>query len=117
MTKYLLAYLGLVALLALTYSLSFLSLGDAWGTAAGLLVGLGKTLIIVRVFMEFGKAGRIARVWFGVGLAWVMLLATILFDYAARPWDARPKSWTPRSEERVIGSGPDAGAPTPLGGR
>ena len=112
-----LGYLGLVAFLALTYGVSLIPLGNALGTAAGLLVGLAKTLIIVRVFMEFGKAGRISRVWFGVGLAWLLLLSSILFDYVARPWDSRPKSWLPRSEERVVGSGPDAGAPTPLVGR
>ena len=117
MRPLLLGYLGLVAFLALTFGLSYLPLGDGLGTATGLLVGLGKTLIIVRVFMEFGKAGRIARVWFGVGIAWVAILATILFDYAARPWDARPRSWIPRPEARVIGSGPDAGAPSVPGGR
>ena len=112
-----LGYLGLVVLLALTFGLSLLPLGNALGTAAGLLVGLVKTLIIVRIFMEFGKAGRIARVWFGVGVAWLMILSSILFDYVARPWDSRPKSWLPGTEQRVVGSGADAGEPTPLVGR
>ena len=114
MKPLILCYFALVGLLLLTYGLSLLPLGSVPGTAVSILIGLAKAVLIVRVFMEFGRAGSISKVWFFLGIGWLTILSSIMLDYVARPWDARPRSWNPRPEGRVIGTGTDAGPPTPM---
>jgi hypothetical protein len=94
--------------------MSLLPLGSVPGTAVSILIGFAKAVLIVRVFMEFGRAGEISKVWFFMAIGWLAILSSIMLDYAARPWDARPKSWNPQPEARVIGTGTNAGPPTPM---
>jgi caa(3)-type oxidase subunit IV len=114
MRSFYFAYLALIALLGLTYGASFVPLGPMLGTLAGLLIGLMKTLIIIRIFMEFGNAGRTARTFLFVGLGWLSILSFVLFDYATRSLDVLPRGWNPRQTTTMIGSNIEGGEPTPL---
>jgi caa(3)-type oxidase subunit IV len=114
MKSFYLTYAALLILVAITFGMSYVPLGNTLGTAVGLLIAMAKTLLIIFIFMELATAGKVSKMWFVMGLCWLGILSSILFDYAARSWDVRPQSWAGHGEGRVIGSGPDAGQPSPL---
>ena len=79
-----LAWIGLVMLLALTLGMAFVSLGKG-NIAVALAIGAAKALIVVFVFMELARGHRLKLIFAGAGLFWLAILFALSFtDYATR---------------------------------
>ena len=78
------AWLGLLALLALTLGMAFAPLGKG-NIAVALSIGAAKGLIVVFVFMELARGHPLKLIFAGAGLFWLMILFGLSFtDYATR---------------------------------
>jgi cytochrome c oxidase subunit IV len=104
----LLAWLALLALLALTAGASFLRLG--WvNTAIGLAIALAKALLVALVFMRLRQAPALLRIAAVVGAVTMLVLFGLsATDYATRaelpaPWQ-QPATVAPR-----VGAAQDGG--------
>jgi cytochrome c oxidase subunit 4 len=93
---YTLVCIVLVALTALTVSVSLLPLEGGWHLAAGLSIGLGKATLVVVFFMHALHSSRmtwvvIAAACFWLGLLFVLTLADYITRRQVKPSDiARP---------------------------
>lgn len=77
-------YLGLMALLALTYGLSRLPLGP-FHLGASIAIALAKAYLVIAFFMELRYGRSLPRLVWGVGLYWLFLLFSLtLGDYLSR---------------------------------
>ena len=91
--SYFLTWLGLMALLALTFASSYFPMG-AWNTVLNTGISCAKALLIAIVFMHLRHAGALLRLAAVTGLIWLMLLFGLSSaDYATRdvtraPWIA-----------------------------
>ncbi len=92
---YVLTWLGLMVLLALTLGSSYIPMGP-WNTAANMAISCAKGLLIAIFFMHLRQAGALLRIAAVTGLVWLALLLGLSWaDYATRsvspaPWSARP---------------------------
>jgi cytochrome c oxidase subunit 4 len=78
------AWLGLLALLALTLGMAFAPLGKG-NIAVALAIGAAKGLIVVFVFMELARGHPLKLIFAGAGLFWLIILFGLSFtDYATR---------------------------------
>ena len=78
------AWLALVALLALTVSVSYVALGPANAVIA-LCIGCLKSAIVAAVFMELRHRGPRTFVFAGAGLFWLGILLWLgLMDFLTR---------------------------------
>ena len=78
--KLIYAWLGLMALLALTTASSFVPLAG-WNASVNLAVAIAKTAIIVLVFMEFTGHGTLVKLTgAAIGLWLLILYALTLID-------------------------------------
>ena len=71
-------YIGLLALLALTVALSFLSLGP-FSVAANLGIALAKAALIFWVFMQLREDSALIRVAALGALLWLGILLSLSF--------------------------------------
>jgi len=91
---YVLTWLALMALLALTLSSSYLSMGP-WNSAANLAISCAKALLIAVFFMHLRQAGALLRLAACIGLLWLALLFGLSWtDLGTRasspaPWSSR----------------------------
>ena len=85
MTRYVVTFVALLALTALTFGLSFVHLG-AWSTAIAMAIGLAKSALVVLWFMHLLEHRNSARIAFAlaVGLA-LCLVGFTLLDVQTRP--------------------------------
>lgn len=89
---FLLAWLGLLVLLAFTVGSAFVDLGGAANTAVNLLVSVVMMLLLMTLFMHESKARRLTQLASAAGLLWVVLMIGLsLADYLTRvhipaPW-------------------------------
>lgn len=82
--QYVLAWVALLVLLALTAGSSFLPLG-AFNLVANLAIALAKALCVVFVFMHVRRGTPMIRVAAVGGLMWLTLLVALSFaDLASR---------------------------------
>lgn len=90
---YVLTWLGLMVLLALTCASSYLEMGP-WNTVVNTAISCAKMLLIAVFFMHLRNAGALLRIAALTGLLWLALLFGISWtDYATRsvspaPWSA-----------------------------
>ena len=88
--RILIAWVALMALLALTCGSSWLPMG-AWNGVVNLVIGLAKALIVALVFMHLAGSGAI-RACVGVALFVLALIFALGgSDYATR--DLHPAAW------------------------
>ena len=88
---YVLTWLGLMILLALTCASSYIEMG-AWNTVANTGISCAKALLIAIFFMHLRNAGALLRIAAIVGLVWLSLLFGLSWtDYATR--SISPASW------------------------
>jgi cytochrome c oxidase subunit 4 len=81
----LLSWLGLLALLGLTVFGAYLPLG-ALNTSLALAIALGKTLIVVAIFMELRHGSALTVTFAGAGFFWLTIMLWLaLADYLTRP--------------------------------
>ena len=91
--EYLLIYVALMALLALTLWLSSVDL-RGWNGAAGLVIAALKAALVVVYFMHANRSSGLHRVFALVGVFWLgILLCLSLSDYLSRDWLALPGHW------------------------
>jgi cytochrome c oxidase subunit IV len=78
------SWLGLLALLALTVTLAYLSLG-AFNIAVALGIGATKAAIVAAFFMELRHRGARMLVFAAAGLFWLAILLWLgLMDFMTR---------------------------------
>lgn len=78
------AWLGLMALLALTVTLAYVPLGAANAVVA-LSIGTIKAALVAAVFMELRHRGALTFVFAGAGLFWLGILLWLgLMDFLTR---------------------------------
>jgi cytochrome c oxidase subunit 4 len=81
----LLSWLGLLALLGMTVFGAYLPLG-ALNTGLALAIALGKTLIVVAIFMELRHGSSLTLTFAGAGFFWLAIMLWLaLADYLTRP--------------------------------
>ncbi|MBO9602765.1 MAG: cytochrome C oxidase subunit IV family protein [Novosphingobium sp.] len=82
--RLLLAWIGLIALLALTVGLAFLPLGAA-KPAAAYLIATAKAALVLWYFMELRREGGLPRLAAGAGFVWLsVLLVLTAADFLSR---------------------------------
>ena len=92
--SYLLTWLSLMALLALTTASSYIPMG-AWNTAANMGISCAKALLIALFFMHLGRGSALLRLAAITGLLWLALLLGLSWaDLGTRtispaPWSVR----------------------------
>lgn len=78
------AWLALLALLALTVSLAYVPL-HAFNAVAALTIGTVKAAIVAAVFMELRHRGLFTFIFAGAGLFWLGLLLWLgMMDFLTR---------------------------------
>lgn len=81
---HLLTWLALVLLGALSFGLSFVSLGE-WSLAIALAIALAKALLVAGVFMHLSEHHGSLRLWPAAGVGFVVLLVVLMtLDVATR---------------------------------
>ena len=91
--SYVLTWLALMILLALTLASSYVPMG-AWNTITNMGISCAKALLIALFFMHLRHAGALLRIAALTGLLWLTLLFGLSWtDYATR--DVSPAPWTP----------------------
>jgi cytochrome c oxidase subunit 4 len=89
---YVLTWIALMILLALTCASSYLPMGD-WNTVANTVISCAKALLIALFFMHLRQASALLRIAAVVGLLWLALLFGISWtDFATR--DISPAPWS-----------------------
>ena len=82
----LVAWIALLALLALTIAASFAPLGPAL-LFISYAVAIAKTAIVVWIFMELRVRDGLQRIALATGFAWLAILLILLFaDELTRAW-------------------------------
>jgi cytochrome c oxidase subunit 4 len=90
---YVLTWLALMVLLAVTAASSYIPMG-VWNTAINMAISCAKALLIALFFMQLRHAGALLRIAALVGLLWLALLFGLSYsDFGARtisptPWQA-----------------------------
>jgi cytochrome c oxidase subunit 4 len=83
---YVVVYIALILLMALTTALAFADLGPA-NAAAALGIAAAKALLVVLYFMHVRGASGLTKVFVVVGFYWLALLfGGTLGDLLTRPW-------------------------------
>jgi cytochrome c oxidase subunit 4 len=81
---YLLTWIALMGLLALTLASSYFPMGK-WNTALNIGISCAKMLLIATFFMHLRQAGALVRITALVGLLWLsLLLGLSATDFATR---------------------------------
>ncbi|HEY1288465.1 MAG TPA: cytochrome C oxidase subunit IV family protein [Burkholderiales bacterium] len=92
--SYVLTWLGLMALLALTFGSAYLPMGP-WNSATNMAISCLKALLIAVFFMHLRQAGALLRLAACIGLLWLALLFGLSWtDFGTRtlspaPWSSR----------------------------
>ena len=88
---YVLTWLALMILLALTCASSYVPMGP-WNTIANMGISCAKALLIAIFFMHLRNAGALLRIAAIVGLVWLSILFGLSWtDYATR--SISPAAW------------------------
>lgn len=86
-------YMGLLALLGLTYTLAFVPMG-AINLPISLAIAVAKAILILLYFMHLRSPNWLNRIFACVGVVWLLILITLsLSDYLTRNWTALPGHW------------------------
>ena len=89
---YLLIWLGLMALLALTIGSAYIPMAP-WNSALNMAISCAKALLIALFFMHLRQAGALQRIAAIIALIWLAILFGLsATDYATRSISAAP--WT-----------------------
>lgn len=84
---YLLVFVALVSLFALTLAGHFMH----WGLAIALLIAACKAVLVAIYFMHLRVSSRIVQCAACVGIIWLSILLTLSFsDYTTRSWERTP---------------------------
>ena len=83
---YIFVFLGLLILLALTITASYINLGPPWETIATLTIAVAKASLILAYFMHLRYSSRLIWIFGGLGFFWwfVIMFLITMGDYWAR---------------------------------
>ncbi|HJT77903.1 MAG TPA: cytochrome C oxidase subunit IV family protein [Gemmataceae bacterium] len=83
---YLMVFIALIVLTALTVTASFFELGP-WHTVVGLAFGVAKAGLVILIFMHLINSGRFIWLVLAAGLFWFGIMVVLtMSDYLTRPW-------------------------------
>ena len=83
---YLLTYVALMVLLALTWGAAYLPLGH-FHVAVALAIALAKASLVAVIFMGLRGGNRLTWIFVGAAACWLMILfGLMLSDYLSRGW-------------------------------
>ena len=78
--------MALLALLALTIGAAFLNLGP-FNTVVAMGISLAKMALILLVFMDIRKRGKLVWLALGTGFFWLAIMfALAMSDFMTRAW-------------------------------
>ena len=90
---YLVVWLALLTLLALTVALSYIHLGWFNVVATG-AIAAAKAVIIIMYFMHVRYSPRLVWVFVGAGFFWLGILFALSYsDFFTRGWLSLPTGW------------------------
>jgi len=91
---YLMVFLSLITLTALTTGVAFIDLGP-FNTVVALVIAFAKMLLVVLFFMHVKQSSGLIRVVLLAGFFWLALLIGLtMSDYRTRSWTPSPDSWS-----------------------
>ena len=97
---YLLIFIGLLALTALTTGVAFIDLGPL-NTVAALVIAVTKMLLVILFFMHVRYSPRLTKIVVVAGFFWLALLIGLtLSDTITRHWTQNPSGWESTSLAR-----------------
>lgn len=83
---YLLVFVALLVLLALTVGVAYLDLG-LWSIVLAVTIATVKALLVILYFMHARYSTRLIWLFAGVGFAWLgIMLVLTMSDYLSRGW-------------------------------
>ncbi len=85
-------YIFLVVMLAVTFAVSRIDLGD-WNIVVAVVISVIKTAAVATIFMGLKYSSKLTRVWAIVGVFWLFLLFGIMGDYITREWVHLKVGW------------------------
>jgi cytochrome c oxidase subunit IV len=90
---YLLIFIGLLGLTALTTGVAFIDLGRL-NTVAALAIAVTKMLLVILFFMHVRYSPRLTKIVVIAGFFWlVLLIGLTLSDTITRHWTQSPSGW------------------------
>ena len=82
---YVLVFVALIALTAITTAVAFVDLGATWNTSVALAIAIIKALLVILFFMHVFHSRPLTWVFVGAGFFWLAILFVLtLADYATR---------------------------------
>ena len=92
---YIVVWIALLVLLALTVGAAYVPLGE-FNTITAVSIAVIKAVIIGLYFMHLRYSPRLTWVVAGAGFFWLLIMFTLsLGDYATRSWMPSPTIWLP----------------------
>src|SRR5277367_5978150 len=90
---YVMVFVALLALTALTTGVAYIDLGR-WNTVVALAIAVTKMLLVVLFFMHVKYATGLTRVIIIAGFFWLgIMVALSLSDELTRRWEIVPAAW------------------------
>jgi cytochrome c oxidase subunit 4 len=91
---YVMVFLALIGLTALTTGVAFVDLGP-FNTVVALAIAFTKMLLVLLFFMGLKYSSGIMRTVVIAGFFWLaLLIALTMGDYRTRSWSPSPDSWS-----------------------
>lgn len=91
---YVLVYVALLLLAALTTGVAYVDLG-ALNTVIAMAIAFTKMILVLLIFMHLRGSSKLLHVVIIAGFFWLMLLIGLtLTDYHSRQWIPDPRAWS-----------------------
>jgi cytochrome c oxidase subunit 4 len=82
---YVLVFIGLLVLTAVTTAVAFVDLGAEWNSALAIAIAVVKALLVILFFMHVRYSRPLTWVFVGAGFFWLVILFVLTFaDYLTR---------------------------------
>jgi cytochrome c oxidase subunit IV len=93
--SYVLVFLALMGLTALTVGVAFINLGSM-NTLIALVIAATKMLLVMLIFMHVKYSSRLTKLAILAAFFWLgLLLSFTMSDYFTRHWTPTPSDWGP----------------------
>jgi cytochrome c oxidase subunit 4 len=93
--SYVLVFLALLCLTALTVGVAFIDLGSL-NTVIALVIAATKMFLVMYIFMHVKNSSRLTKLAILAAFFWLALLLTFtMSDYFTRHWSPTPSDWGP----------------------
>jgi cytochrome c oxidase subunit 4 len=90
---YVLIWLALMILTAVTWQVALINLGEL-NIVAAVTIAVIKMTLVVAFFMHVRQAESLTKLYVFAGFFWLMILLTFfMMDYLSRSWQSVPKPY------------------------